>query len=105
MRSSAFAIEQTSRSHQTHSRAHAGNGNTAGAAALQPGNNRRISLDHVVNAQSGGWHKDQIGLAHIFERDIRPNLNVAIALDRASVGRRGSHMETGSATGAGENVP
>src|ERR1700748_2268785 len=98
MRSGAFAIEQTSGSHQTHSRAHAGNRDTASAAALQPGNNRRISLDHVVNAQSCGWHKEQIGLAHIFEYQVRPNLNVAIALDWTPIGRRRSHMEAGSAT-------
>src|SRR3954462_13221088 len=105
MRGSAFAIEQASRCHQTHSRANAGDGYPTGAPTLQPWDNRRIPLDHIVHAQSSSWNENQIGLADILERQVRSNLNFSITLNRASIGGGRGHVEAWSATRSGKNVP
>src|SRR3984957_13646321 len=105
MRGGTFTVEQAGGRNQANSRTHAGDGHAFGTAALQPGDDRGIALDHIVNAQAGGGDKNQIGFADIFESQVGLNLNVAITVDRASTGGGGSNMEAGSEFGAGENVP
>ena len=64
--------------------------------ALQPGHNRRIAFDYIVNAESGSRKKMRSVLPTSFRADVRSNLNVSVAADRTSVGRRGDHVEAGN---------
>ena len=105
MRGGAFAIEQAGGCDQAHARAHTGDGSSALVPAPQPGHNRRIALDHVVQAEAGGRNEDQVRLADVFERRRRLDMDWPITTDSPSIRRCGGHAKTRSRALSRKQVP
>src|SRR6516162_11506374 len=85
MSSSAFPVKQAGRRNQAHTRTYARDRYPTTAPALQPGHDRCVAFDHVVDAQPCRRNKSEIGLANVAESHVGPNLNPAIAIHGSAI--------------------
>src|SRR5262249_40441290 len=85
---SPFAIEQARGSNQPDAGTNAGYGNSALVPAPKPRHNRPVVLNHVLDADSSGWYKDEVGLANGGKRSLGLDIDGPLTSYRTPIDRR-----------------
>jgi len=101
----ALSVEEARGRDQADAGANTGNCRTAFVPAAQPGNNPRVALDHVVEADTCRWDKDDFRFANSGKCDRGGNANGSIAPNGAAVGGCGGDAKARNRLFAGEDIP